>query len=269
MQEPTIEPERVELEAFEDLWDVAPGPLAESLGLHHETLGGATALVLGAVPSPIMNRVIGLGLSEPATEETLDACVALFARHRVPSYFLHATPSARPPDLPRWLTLRGFVPSRRNWTKFVHSRTPPNPVETDLRVALATAGDARAFSELACATFGLPASISPLLAGIVEREGWSVALAFDGERPVACGALFISGSAAWLGFGATLPEYRGRHAQRALLAKRVELALEVGAETIVVETGEAVPGEPQISFQNIVRAGFVPAYSRVNYTRAP
>jgi hypothetical protein len=81
--------------------------------------------------------------------------------------------------------------------------------------------------------------------------GRTSALARVGENVPACvGALFINGGCVWLGFGATLPSYRGKGIQG----------------TLAIETGHAGMDEsPNQSHRNVLRAGFLHAYFRHQY----
>jgi GNAT superfamily N-acetyltransferase len=90
-------------------------------------------------------------------------------------------------------------------------------------------------------------------------------MAYDGGKAVSTGALFVSGEAAWLDFATTLPEYRGRGAQAALLARRIVDAAELGCRYLVVETAEDTPQRGAPSHRNMLRFGFQEAYARPNY----
>jgi len=46
-------------------------------------------------------------------------------------------------------------------------------------------------------------------------------VAYDGPVPGATGSLFAKDGSRWLATGATLPAYRGRGAQSAIIARRV------------------------------------------------
>lgn len=70
-------------------------------------------------------------------------------------------------------------------------------------------------------------------------------------RPVAAAAMSLHPTGAVLGGASTLPEARGTGAQRALLARRLSLAAELGAS---LATATAAPGSPSIS--NLARLGF-------------
>ena len=70
--------------------------------------------------------------------------------------------------------------------------------------------------------YGTPEVTRPLLERLPGADGWQCFVAFDGQTPAATGALFVTGSVGWLGAAGTMPEYRRRGAQGALLAARIE-----------------------------------------------
>jgi GNAT superfamily N-acetyltransferase len=114
----------------------------------------------------------------------------------------------------------------------------------------------------------MPEWTQPLAANVVGRPGWSCYVAYDGKQPAGAGALFVHDGVGWLGYAATRPRYRGRGAQSAILAARIEDARQQGCSTVVTETGAMEEGRPSNSYRNIVRAGFREAGVRANY-RAP
>jgi hypothetical protein len=86
--------------------------------------------------------------------------------------------------------------------------------------------------------------------------------------PAGAAALYCRDGAGWLGVAATIPAYRRRGVQGALMARRIADAIAGGCRDIVSETGEAVPGEPNDSYANLLRNGFSVVYSRPNYVVA-
>ncbi len=82
------------------------------------------------------------------------------------------------------------------------------------------------------------------------------------------GRVVSYGDVAALDWGATHPGFRRRGGQTAVLAARIRFALEQGCETICTMTGEAVPGDPQHSYSNIMKSGFAEAYLRENWIPA-
>ena len=137
------------------------------------------------------------------------------------------------------------------------------PAMNGLALREIDAADGAAFAALVGRVFGMGGT-EALFASLPGRAGWHAWLAFDGDTPAAAGAMFAADGAAWFGMGACDAAYRGRGAQTALLAARVQRAAELGLRDCFTETGEAVPGEPQTSYRNIERAGFQPFYRRPN-----
>jgi GNAT superfamily N-acetyltransferase len=101
------------------------------------------------------------------------------------------------------------------------------------------------------------------LGALCGRDAWLCFGAFDADRLVGTGGAYVVGEHAWLGIAATLPQARGRGAQSAILAGRIDAAAAAGARTLAVETGDRVDGEAGPSFRNIQRAGFEEAYRQV------
>jgi GNAT superfamily N-acetyltransferase len=154
---------------------------------------------------------------------------------------------------------------------FQRSPADAPPVVTSLRLARVTSDDAAsAFARIQAVAYGLPSALEQVLAQ-APRHGWECWLALDGDQPAAAGALFASDGVAYLGFGATLPEHRGKGAQGALLAHRIGRAAELGCDLVITETGERRDDRPSGSYRNILRAGFHEVAVTANWvgTRPP
>ena len=64
---------------------------------------------------------------------------------------------------------------------------------------------------------------------------------------------------------AATPKFRQRGSQAAVLAARINHAVELGCRRLYSCTGEEVPGDPQHSYKNILKAGFRETYIKENY----
>jgi predicted GNAT superfamily acetyltransferase len=67
---------------------------------------------------------------------------------------------------------------------------------------------------------------------------------------------------AWCCFAGTVPEHRGKGAQRALLTQRVVDAASVGCAWVTCESLPGRPDAPSFSLANMLAVGFTPAYTR-------
>ena len=218
--------------------------MAESVGVR-----GGTCL-LSEVPTLVLNRVV-------AVDDTLDldAVAEVYDRPHMVGV---------PPWVPRLaaeLDERGYRPGEA-WVKLTRDAAPAGVTTGPVRVQETL--DPTAFAPTVADGFGAAdyAHAFAFLGG--PMIGF---VAWDGDDPIGGAALYVDGGHAWFGVASTRPEFRGRGAQAALLAARIEAARARGASTLSVETG--APGdEPGPSYRNIRRAGFADAYVRPHW-RSP
>jgi hypothetical protein len=247
--------DRAEAAAFRDIYEAPPPALAEQHGLAVAVVGEAVCGAARALPGvPDLNHVVGAG---PETD--LDAVAAFYAGL---AHIVAVSPHSG--DLAARLQAAGYTPAYP-WMKFVRAADPPPAASSTLRVAVAGADRAEDFAAPVAAGFGMPPFMREHLAQLPGRDGWTCVAAYDGDRPVAGAALFVTGDHGWLGMGAVVPGERGRGAQGALLAERIRLAAEAGCRTVTTETGVRQEGRPAYSYRNILRAGFEEAYERPNW----
>lgn len=261
-----IESEILEREALADLHAAATAAEVQSLGLQCLRDGSTLISIASALPDSaiVINRALGLGLSEPESEASIDKIVSAYRASRVERYFIQVHPHAQPADIPVWLARAG-IESARAWQKFSRGQEAIAPIETKLRVEEIGAEYGDAFARIVCAGFDLGDQAVSWLARLPGRPRWHVFMAFDGSEPAGAGALFVDKGLGWLDYAATRPEFRRRGSQTAVLAGRVNLALQLNCRRLYTCTGVAVTGDPQHSYANILRAGFHETYIRQNF----
>ena len=273
--------ERVEARQNVDLFDAVPPDLAarEGLGLHRH--GGGLYLTSGGYDHPMFNRVMAVGLgdgsdaAEPA-QAALDQAAEHYREAEVRRWMVQLLPHMESEAFRVAAGKQGVV-RLRGWAKHLGPAQAGFPIRTDLRIVSVDrdlAGHERerlgeAWARIVGENFGLPPTFAPWLQSLAGREGWHLYLAMYGDRPVATGALFLSEVEgerfAELNFAGTLPKYRGRGAQSALIVRRVADARALGARWITTETDEDVPDRPNPSCRNLKRLGFPVVYVRANW----
>lgn len=253
-----------EMAAWRDFYKAGSAQSVADCGLQIAELEGAVATAATCLDILALNRVIGIGLNDLATPEQLKGLVKLYSQAGVPRFFVQVSPAAQPSDLGFRLAALGFR-HHNNWIKLYRDTSAPPPVTTNLTVRQIDGEDAGAFGRIVARGFNWPAAAQRWVGELVGRPGWRHYLAFDGTTPVATGALFVSGDHAWVDFAATLPQYRGRGAQSALMARRILHANELGCRLLVVETAEDTPQKRAPSYRNMLRFGFQRAYVRPNF----
>lgn len=258
--------ERIEQHAWMEIFRQAPPDFAAAVRMRAEPIADGGLLVGGRVPGIMFNRALGVGLETAIAPETLDAIVQRFAEAGVRKYAVQPSPTILTDELHEALEARGFL-RRDNWVKMVRGTEPAPAVATDLRVERVGPEQAVRFAVTACGGLGVPETMAPWLAAGVGRPGWRHYLAYDNDRPVGTGALYLRDDVAWLGIGSTLPAARRRGAQSAIMARRIDDAIALGCTIIETETREETAEHSNPSYRNMVRTGFRLAYARPNYIR--
>jgi hypothetical protein len=239
--------ERAEAEAFASVMSAAGLPVIR--------VAGAVCWAARGIPDTQLNRVGGLGLERDPSDEELDEIEAFFRGHGN-RFAISLTPG----PLHDRLLERGYT-AGYPWMKFRRDASPAPTITTELTVEETT--DAEAFGSVVAEAFGLPTG-GAFFGGLVGRPGWTIFLARDGGDVAGGAALFLEDGVGWLGIGGTRPEFRGKGAQNALIAARIEHGGGLGAHAFTTETGERVEGRPSGSYRNILRGGFAETYLRPN-----
>jgi GNAT superfamily N-acetyltransferase len=231
-------------------------------------IGDLLCSISSSEQSILVNRVFGFGPDTVPTEEQLREVRQAYSEAGVSRFFLHVVPPRTTEVEAALLTRAGFR-RYRGWIKFRRGRDPlPDTPATDLEVRQISPDEAGAFAAIAAPAFDLSAPGQRALAALADDPDWRLYMSFDRGNPAGTGALYLRGETGYLDWAATHLRYRGRGSQRALIGRRISDALNAGCTTLTTMTGESVPGDPQHSYNNILRAGFGEAYLRENWIPA-
>jgi hypothetical protein len=254
------EEDLIEAKAFINLYSVAPQSLLDQAHFSCMKIGAGCAISLPSAPAIGLNRIVGL-----SSLDELEAAYGWMSR-KVGRRYLQLNAEWLGQDTRDWIGHRGLIPEGNGWSKLRLS-APDAPLGQagDATTRQVKIGEAETFGRMMCAGFGFPANLAPLWSSIVGKEGWTCFFAELDGRPISTGAMYASGGWAWLGGGTTVPEFRNRGAQKALIAARVNEGINKGVETFVVETAQPSAGELNISHANLVAMGFDQIHTRANY----
>ncbi len=154
--------------------------------------------------------------------------------------------------------------------KFAAECTPRPEPATDLRLEVLGAAWAARAGRIMAEGFELPLDsgypgwfANALDAG--GRDDMRVYGAFDGDELISVAMLCVSGEIAALAGAATVSAARGRGAQGALMARRINDAAAAGCRWVSTETGSETEDEPNPSLHNMRRAGLTELYERTNW----
>ncbi len=255
--------ERIGCERMEAFAACAPPSVVRAYGLRWRRVGGVVQMACDRMHSLNRNRTQGLGVDEPLSPGLLDDVIA-FHRAGPCDFMLNVPPFARPADHEALLRSRRLTWWRRR-VLWMRDASPAPPVRTDLVVRALGPDDAALFGRVTVEAHGSPPEFGAWAEACV-REGVFLAwLAWDGDQPVASATLSIGPSGAWFGAAATRESHRGRGAQSALIAARIDAAREAGVTRILVETVEALDRDEGTSSRNVERAGFTATHMRPSW----
>lgn len=254
------EEEVIEVKAFVDLCSVSPTTLKAEEHFECLSINDGCVISLPSAPAIGLNRILGLN-----SVKDLEKAYG-WMDGKTGNRFLQIDMDRVSAGTKDWILAKGLLEYGVGWEKLVYDAPSVNFSDPNsFRTRLVHVEEAPLFGSMLCRGFNFPSTLTSLWSSIVGKVGWSCFFALDGDSPVGTAAMYQSGTYAWLGGGTTLPEFRNRGVQKALIKSRVEQGLSNGVSIFAVETLAPVGGEPNISFDNLRKVGFRHAFHRKNF----
>ncbi|SEH84408.1 Acetyltransferase (GNAT) domain-containing protein [Mycolicibacterium rutilum] len=236
-------------------------------------MGGGVVLSVRNDVTGYWSKALGFGFTEPVTPGLIDRVIDFYRAERSRGAVVQIAPEVLPDDWPRICERHGFKPDAEIYKLGCSvDDVQPGPVLTapDARVGLVGPADAEAWATATLRGFGMPTDgLSDMITASAKAgDTHQFAAWVDGEI-VATGNLLVHGSIGLLNAGATLPAFRNRGLQTALIAARIAAAAEAGCRWIVAEAEKPAEGADNPSLNNLRRAGLRPLYARRNWVWSP
>lgn len=193
-------------------------------------------MVAQAVASAEINRIVGMGVSSPATRESVSAAVDFFSTSGQSAFRIELSPVASPASLAKDLETEGLRSLDYTITKWAMPSIDdvPRPPD-DVEVRLLGPEHRDAVAELNVTAWGAWDAVEPLRAwfgSIVGTPPFHHYGVFDGDRLVVVQALAIAGALGWMGFAATHPRHRGNNLSRIVSSQLIAQARELGCRVL-------------------------------------
>jgi GNAT superfamily N-acetyltransferase len=222
-----------------------------------EFLGGA---LIAMGPGRYVNRAIGVSTADLSSDD-VDAIEQFFSTRGLPP--MMELSSWAPASTLQELAKRNYTPA---WFRSVFALRPgPNlgPLRTDVRIERVDDRNAAQWLEVFARGFEAEHGETRVSNDEIGEAGRIAPnahtfLAFLDDEAVGCGSMQVVDDVAWLGGAATVPAFRKRGVQAALVAYRLQLASELGCELAAVTALSSGP-----SARNIMRLGFPHTHSQV------
>lgn len=255
-----------EVELLEaDAWASLHGAFASTSGQHAAAVGRwgrATALATRGVDAVAVNRAIGFGFDRRLDAGQLGELRAFYREAGKSRWFVDCSPDASADE--SILTEAGAVLGGHVIKLVAEIDQLSELPQPALQVIEAGRDDAVRFMDIVGSQLDVPEPVRPGIVSTIGHPGWRFYFALVDDRPVAGAAMFASGDGAWLGLMGTLPEFRRRGAQTALLSRRIRDARAAGCRWISAETWPETAG-PNPSLRNMTRLGLRELYRRPWY----
>jgi hypothetical protein len=242
------------------------------------TNGAATTRIAGGVVLAMRHDLAGywnkaLGFTEPLTASLVDEILDFYRAHGVAQASIQLRPDVTPDDWPEICATRGIEDSGGRVMKLSCTVDEATPRHTsDVEVTPVTEVDADEWGGLILDAFGFPheGQLEMFRSTVGHPRfrpyaAWSADPHTGARRMVAGGNLYLDGDLADLNAGATDSRFRGRGAQAALIAARIEAARAEGYRWVVAETGWSDAQPRHASLNNMKRAGLRPNYIRPSW----
>ncbi|WP_113700028.1 GNAT family N-acetyltransferase [Nonomuraea lactucae] len=262
--------ESAEAENLFLLLDGAPASVKATLGMASARVGGGVLLAMRDDPvGGFWNKALGFGFAEPVTGDLIADVCDFFREQKSPGANLQFAPSVLPPDWERICAANGLTAGTQ-WVKLACPVEDFQSGTSDLRISAVDSRQASEAASLLMDVFGMPqGALTDMFVSVARHDQVQAFAAWDGDDMVAAGYVSFLGQAAAFSGGATLPAYRNRGAQSALLAARARAAAEAGCRWLISETALPDEGSANPSLNNMLRAGFKPLYERRNWLWSP
>jgi ribosomal protein S18 acetylase RimI-like enzyme len=219
-------------------------------------------MIFAGLGSPV-GRATGLGLNQPFTPEVIDRMEAFYRSHGAPAQ-VDVCP-LHDPELFEIFKQRGYALAELNNVLFrrLHANEPAPPEPPGVQIRRGRPEEASTFAAIVARCFAEygppPEGFEAMLLPNYQFAGSISFVALVNGQPVGVGAgLLIPEHKILALFGAgTLPEFRGRGIQTALLGFRTHMAAQEGCEFAVIVTRGGTTSQ-----RNAERVGFRLAYSK-------
>ena len=187
-----------EVAAWRTMWQSPAAEVAAQLGLGYAEQGGALLIWNRAAPVLIYNRLLALGVFEPATDRLIDALLAR-SQAEQSRCEVQVTPAAEPSDLAEKLQARGLHQSAA-WLmhyRMLDDALPSAAPPAGYLIERVTTNSAPAWGDAILAGWQVPAraatGVLATLLPLAQHPGWACFAAVQEAtgQVVGGGALFV------------------------------------------------------------------------------
>lgn len=227
------------------------------MGVEIQKFGNATAFSVKNIPGPSFNTVKGLTDED---KKMIPEIIEFYSNKEIPVKF-EVTPSQSSSELLEQLAKAGFY--QNDFHTSLYTSLPPslNWIDSPISVRRLEKHEMDVFAEIYIAGFEMPGFLKSGIAQnnkiLFDSENWYFYLASLGDVSAGTGVLFIKDGVGTLAAATTIPSFRNKGIQNALIIERLKTAKLMGCNLV---TGQAKFGST--SQNNMEKAGLSIAYTK-------
>jgi len=257
--------ERAEIEAWRSLIDAAPDSLRIANGIRCVDIGGGMAINFQKQPVPLFNRVIGLGLTEPLTQQLVDSIKTFYSKHE--KYLVHISSAMMPVNADSLLIQNHFYLAGA-WERIVRKSCPlaNDTAEENIEVQLVDERLRENWVKFLIDTYGFDFYWWPRAFAV--QKGWKHYVALRGTRIIACRSFFMTKEkTVFSGVEAPVPGVMTTNyaPDFAIWKKAIQDDLQEGAVLFVADIELPDKEKNKEAYEGFKQLGFVIPYTRYHY----
>ena len=258
--------EYAEVAYWQDFYDHAPPVIQSELGICYKKFrSGAVGFAMQKFDILAFNRVLLSGFEEPLNVESIKEIKEFYIALNIPRYFITFCQYSRSRKNTHILLEQGLI-KYNHWAKLAKPLYQNKlSAARGIKIVEADVDDSILVGSILCSAFDFPEAMCAFMSGTIGKANWQYFIAYVDDAPAGVGALHIFEDVASLSIAGTIPLYRGRGVQKALIDHRIQAAYEAGCSFIKSETAEPGKDKPAISYNNMIACGLEPIYLRPNY----
>ncbi len=247
-----------EAEVWARCFELAAAVPGNPLGAVIDRSGPCPLTALIAADSADLNRVVALGVTEPADSDTIGRIVSFYRDLGQLNYRVELAPIAAPGvaslleraglhqvsegTIKVWRRIdstdRATESTEMELTDYLEEHCDPHGGQEACDIRQLDAADAELVGALNVKAWGAwqaRVSLIPWFTATLGKDGFAHYGVFMDNQLVCTGALAIDGQLAWIGFDATHPRHRSRQFRRSLTIRRLADARAAGCTIIHAE----------------------------------
>lgn len=225
--------------------------------------GQSTALSVKGLSNDF-NKLWCLGPSDlPYLDQILE-----FFDSRNPDFKIDLIPTNVTDGMTLKLSQKGFFQEGFHTALYITSPSIFEIEKSSVQILKVQDVDVQLFSEIFCKSLELPPTIAEneeSFSFLQQDPSWSLYLGFNGNEPAGFSMMYIADDGVGcLAMAGTIPEFRGKGIQQAMLHRRLKDAKTKGCNLIMAQCEFGTT-----SFRNLQRFGFRVAFTKSVWKRSP